>query len=224
MERVLSFIDHIGEKTIYLLKKLKSIVKKLFTNLKSAKVASFDNQSKENKNKRIAGISIFLIAGLIILYFGFHAFSGRSESETIEIYLAAYYKGEVDEVFDIIPEEIIEAVEKAYRYGNTGSTQYDFRTKMESDWYDNFQETFEDLNREIGYGWTYTYVIKEGRIHDSEYINEYFSDLGIIDKKNYKDAKDIEVVVSFKQDGEVVDTDSIYLTIVKNKNDWYILI
>lgn len=218
MNSFINIVENIGEKTILFFKKIfnkcKTVLNKIKTiNIKDQKI------DIKNKGNRIAGIIVVSICIVIICFF-ISCLNGRSIDKTIDKFFTMYFELKTDLVEDIFPSELINQVVEEYKDNNHGSTRNQAIRDFELEIQDSIREGLNDITEKIGYSWEYSYEIKSTKDLDKEYLNEYF-DSNV--SKKYNDIKEAEIEVTFESESRVLDKDTVYLTLAKKNNNWYVI-
>lgn len=229
MSKFMRYADLIGDKLLILIKDFKkycsNIVEKANNGIIAFKEQSNTNLDKENKTKRIAGLAVIGIGVLLCLSLIFSMLGTRSVNAVIEDYINVMFNVDFDAsgITKIFPDEMINFYVDGLKASDTSLSKKEIIENFELEINASAKETLLQYMEDYGYGWTYKFKIIDKFECPDSYIQEYFEEWNLSVSNKYNNATNVGVEISIIKDGEIIDTDILYVTVAKKGAKWYLL-
>lgn len=170
--------------------------------------------SSQNDKNRKVGIIAVAVAAVVIIILGIFLFGGRSYKATIQKYVNATFDADAEEMFNLIPEDMID-----YMLEEDGYDHSDL-----NDLIDEINEDLEDqidsLDSYLGEGWEFDYeILYAGDIKgdDLDDIKDSYEDANV----KVSAAKEVEVELTVMAD-ETESSNSLDISLIKVGRSWYL--
>lgn len=155
----------------------------------------------------IGGVVVILVVAIVLLCI----FGGKGYEEVVGKYIEYSFEGKTDQIFDLMPEEVVEAAAK--EGGMTVSQMKSYFKKMG-------ESTMVSLNDAMGAGWTYSYEITGSEKITGNDLDEIKDEFKEIDLKVSK-ALEVEVEVTLSGSKQT-QSEEMTVTVVKIGTEWYL--
>ncbi len=155
----------------------------------------------------IGGVVVILVIAIVLLCI----FSGKGYEEVVGKYIEYSFEGKTEQIFDLMPEEVVEAAAK--EGGMTVSQMKSYFKKMG-------ESTMTSLNDAMGAGWTYSYEITGSEKITGSELDAIKDEFQEVDLKVSR-AVEVEVEVSLTGSKQT-QSEEINVTVVKIGNKWYL--
>lgn len=184
--------------------------KKCGTNLPEGNAAcpNCGAPAKKSKLPWIIGGAVAVLAIVIALLC---IFGGKGYEEVVGKYIEYSFEGKTEQIFDLMPEEVVEAAAK--EGGMTVSQMKAYFKQMG-------ESTLISLNDAMGAGWTYSYVITGSEKIKGEDLEAIKAEFETVDLKVSKALEvDVEVTLTGSKQTQ---TEEMTVTVVKIGTKWYL--
>lgn len=173
----------------------------------------------DQKYHRVTGASAICALLILVCVIGNQLFFVRSYNKTIDLFIEACYTNDTELFYSILPEEIINSIRYCYSSVELERTKDDVLMVLET----IMPNKVDGLDHIYGRGWSYQYKIeREASCRDDEmnlWINNSFYNF----KKEIKEMKSVEIVVSIINEGKVTRKNTFNIILGKQGRDWYLL-
>ncbi len=152
----------------------------------------------------LAGVILFIV--LVSSIFG-----GRSWKSTVEKYVSASINGNAKSIVNLFHPKLLEYVEDEYGY-------------TKEDLIDQFYDEYEDYYEDLLSDYNISYKIVEVEKIKGSSLTSRKKEAEEMDIDNLTEAKEVEVklTLTLRDDSDVKKTNSMYVTVVKIGNGWYL--
>lgn len=222
MDKCIQLIDKLGTKVDRILKKIivfgLNILKKE-EKLKKIKIKYYELKEKINII-RIMGICTISISLILVISIS-KSFLNKDYRGVVDDVITGMIECDSTKILNNVPDEINTGLKKEYTRSNGYSDNFENRMIEEMN-YDLKQEINEEVNWEYGYKWKYSYEIKEVIDYDENQIANYLKNSEFT--SNFDKIKNVQVIVTFKNEGKQLGTQEMYLKLGYRDGRWYYLV
>lgn len=189
--------------------------------LESKYSAGVEVDLTQQKRHKFIGMAAVVLAAVIIIILISAIFPfGRSEKELVDQYVKASFTADAKTLWKLLPEEMrtvaLEQMEEEYIYGEEEAIAY-IQGVLET--------SLKSLYDYLGEGWKYSYeIVSEEELSATELgeLIRAFREDGVTTFQA-SEGKELEIELTLESsDGELLRSSSLYFTIVKIGNSWYV--
>ena len=168
---------------------------------------------QSDKNRKVGIIAVAVIAVLVIAL-AIGLFGGRSYKATVDKFIDAQFEGDLEAIFELVPDELID-----YVMEEEGYDRDEFDEFLEEG-QEELQEQLDVIKAFFGDDWEVSYEILEAEDVTGDDLKDLKEDYEDIDLK-IKAAKTVEIELTFKA-GEIETSESLEISLIKVGRSWYL--
>lgn len=179
-------------------------------------------KKKQKKKIKVVPLLIATVLAVAVIAFPLTFLSGKffgnTEEKIVKTFVEAAMEGKVDELFSLLPDEIMDALDKELQ--EEVGISFDTFNSMMKEQMDKSMDTVRDL---LGDNWSYSYEIKNTEkipTYDLDDIQETYEDEIGVDFK-IEEGKEMTVEITMKGN-DIENSKEMDISVIKVNGKWYL--